>query len=94
MIPSGWIDENGEPTEMATASFQDAGAGVLSTVVGRYVAEPGGQARCRLRGLRLWRAPTKPESPLARYRGVDAHACDDESAERLWAYSEALLKGA
>jgi hypothetical protein len=28
---------------------------------------------------------------MARYGGVDAHACSDESAERLWAVSEALL---
>ena len=36
-------------------------------------------------------APTDPESRGARFAGVDAHACSDESAERLWAISEELL---
>jgi hypothetical protein len=34
---------------------------------------------------------TDPESPMARYVGVDPHVCDDESAERLWSLSEDLL---
>lgn len=28
---------------------------------------------------------------MARYRGVNAHAADDENAERLWHLSEQLL---
>lgn len=35
--------------------------------------------------------PTDPDNPMARYRGVDPHACDDEAAERLWGISEKLL---
>ena len=35
--------------------------------------------------------PTDPENPAARYSGVNAHACSDEGAERLWAMSERLL---
>lgn len=38
--------------------------------------------------------PTDTNSPFARYRGVNAHACDDESAEKLWAISERLLAAA
>lgn len=38
-------------------------------------------------------APTDPESPMARHRGVEPHVCDDEAAERLWAISEELLAG-
>jgi hypothetical protein len=28
---------------------------------------------------------------LARYRGVEAHACDDDAAERLWSLSASML---
>jgi hypothetical protein len=39
-------------------------------------------------------APTDPDSPMARFMGVNAHACSDESAERLWGLSEKLLQTA
>lgn len=38
--------------------------------------------------------PTGSDRPLARYFGVNAHACDDEAAERLWTVSEDLLAAA
>jgi len=31
---------------------------------------------------------------MARFAGVDAHACDDEAAERLWEISEQMLSAA
>jgi hypothetical protein len=31
--------------------------------------------------------PTDPADPMARYRGVDAHAVDRDAATRLWEVS-------
>jgi hypothetical protein len=31
--------------------------------------------------------PTDPADPMARYRGVDAHAVDRDAAARLWEVS-------
>ncbi len=39
-------------------------------------------------------APTDPESPMARYMGVNAHACDDAAAERLWDLTFEMLAAA
>jgi hypothetical protein len=39
-------------------------------------------------------APTEPGSRTAPYAGVNPHACSDESAEKPWAISEALLGSA
>ncbi|MCB9604844.1 MAG: oxidoreductase, partial [Sandaracinus sp.] len=38
-------------------------------------------------------APTAADSS-ARFSGVDAHACDDADAERLWELTEAALASA
>ena len=35
-------------------------------------------------------APADPDSPTARFMGVNAHAVDPTSAERLWAMSAEL----
>jgi hypothetical protein len=35
-------------------------------------------------------APTDPDSPFARFIGVDAHASDPEAAARLWTLSADL----
>ncbi|MCW1931882.1 hypothetical protein [Pararhodobacter zhoushanensis] len=35
--------------------------------------------------------PTDPDSPTARFAGVNAHAANDESAERLWEISTMML---
>ncbi|MGP1281832.1 MAG: oxidoreductase [Parasphingopyxis sp.] len=89
-IALGWLDENGEPSEMAKAGFKTPEQGCSTTLWAatspRLDGKPGVYCEdCDIA------APTDPENPLARYRGVDAHACDDENAERLWGISERLL---
>lgn len=90
MIALGWLGDDGEPSELAKSGFKtpDQGASTtlwaatseqLSTMPGVY-CEDGDIA-----------AVTDPESPLARYMGVNPHACDDAAAERLWQVSEAML---
>jgi NAD(P)-dependent dehydrogenase (short-subunit alcohol dehydrogenase family) len=93
MIALGWLDENGEPTEMATAGFKTPAQGCSTTLWAATSPDLDGKPGVYCEDCDV-AAPTDPESPMARYRGVDAHACDDESAERLWALSEALLEGA
>ncbi len=39
-------------------------------------------------------APTDSESPVACVVGMDAHACDDEAAERLWGINQTMLAAA
>ena len=93
MIAFGWLDENGEPTEMAKAGFKTPAQGCSTTLWAATSPNLEGKPGVYCEDCDV-AAPTEPESPFARYRGVDAHACDDESAERLWAYSEAQLEGA
>ncbi|WP_299077877.1 oxidoreductase [uncultured Ruegeria sp.] len=91
MIALGWLGEDGEPSELAKQGFKTPEQGcsttlwaATATVLADY---PGVYCEdCNVA------APTDPESPMARYVGVDPHACNDESAERLWEISERLLK--
>ncbi len=90
MVALGWLDENGEPTELAKAGFKTPEQGCSTTLWAATSAKltdtPGVYCEdCDIA------APTDLESPAARYQGVNDHACNDESAERLWAVSEALL---
>lgn len=93
MVALGWLDEHGEPTEMAKAGFKTPAQGCATTLwaatSGNLEGKPG--VYCEDCDIAM---PTDLESPMARYQGVDAHACDDESAERLWALSERLLAAA
>jgi len=90
MVALGWIGEDGEPSELARAGFKTPEQGCSTTLWAATAAGLAGKpgvycADCDIA------APTDPESPFARYRGVNPHACDDESAERLWTISEQLL---
>ena len=93
MVELGWLDADGNPSELAKQGFKTPEQGcsttlwaatseLLENISGVYCED------CNIA------APTDPTSPMARYVGVNSHACDDESAERLWEISEALLKGA
>ncbi len=93
MIALGWLDENGEPSELAKAGFKNPEQGASTTVWAatspQLVGKPG--VYCEDADIA---SPTEPDSPTARYFGVDAHACDDAAAERLWEISERLLGAA
>ena len=81
----GWMDEDGNvnplfksPEQGASTSLWAATSPQLAGVGGVYCED------CDVA------APTDPESPLARYRGVESHAVDPDAAARLWALSAEL----
>lgn len=93
MIALGWLGEDGEPSELAKAGFKSPEQGASTTIWAATSAALNGKAgvyceNCDIASL------TDPDSPTARFMGVNAHACNDESAERLWALSETLLTSA
>lgn len=90
MVALGWIGEDGEPTDLAKAGFKTVEQGCATTLWAATSPALAGKAGvyCEDCDVAL---PTDPSSPWARYRGVNAHATDDESAERLWTISETLL---
>lgn len=90
MIALGWLGEDGEPSELAKAGFKTPEQGCSTTLWAATAAALEGKAGVYCENCDV-AAPTDPTSPFSRYMGVNAHACSDESAERLWAMSEELL---
>jgi NAD(P)-dependent dehydrogenase (short-subunit alcohol dehydrogenase family) len=90
MIAFGWLDEDGEPTGLAKAGFKTPEQGCSTTLWAATSAKLDGKPGVYCEDCDI-AAPADLDSPLARYQGVNEHACSDESAERLWAISEALL---
>jgi NAD(P)-dependent dehydrogenase (short-subunit alcohol dehydrogenase family) len=93
MIALGWLDKDGEPSELAKQGFKTPEQGCSTTLwaatSSALDAKPGVYCEdCDIAAL------TDPESPTARYFGVNLHACDDAAAEKLWEISEELLAGA
>lgn len=89
-IALGWLNEDGEPSEMAKAGFKTPAQGCSTTLWAATSPKLDGKPGVYCEDCDI-AAPTEPDNPLARYRGVDAHACDDENSERLWGISEKLL---
>lgn len=90
MIALGWIGEDGEPSQLARAGFKTPEQGAATTLWAATSPLLEGKPGVYCEDCDV-AAPTEIGSPMARYRGVNAHACSDESAERLWAISEELL---
>ena len=93
MIAFGWIDESGEPAGPAKELFKTPPQGCSTTLWAATSDKLAGKAGVYCEDCDV-AAPTDLEGPTARYLGVNPHACDDASAERLWEVSEALLAGA
>lgn len=93
MVMLGWIDVDGNPSELAKEGFKTPEQGCSTTLWAATSAllenKPG--VYCEDCNIAV---PTDLQSPRARYMGVNAHACDDASAERLWEISTALLQKA
>ncbi|WP_299328917.1 oxidoreductase [Parasphingopyxis sp.] len=89
-VALGWLNEDGSPSELAKAGFKTPEQGCSTTLWAATSPKLDGKPGVYCEDCDI-AAPTDPENPMARYRGVDAHACSDESAERLWAVSEGLL---
>lgn len=93
MIAMGWLGEDGEPSELAKAGFKSPEQGASTTLWAATSAALDGKAGVYCEDCDI-AAPTDPQSPMARYFGVEPHACDDADAERLWEVSDDLLKAA
>jgi NAD(P)-dependent dehydrogenase (short-subunit alcohol dehydrogenase family) len=93
MVALGWLGEDGEPSELAKAGFKTPEQGCSTTLWAATAVALEGKPGVYCEDCDV-AAPTEAGSPLARYRGIEAHACNDESAEKLWAISEDLLAGA
>jgi NAD(P)-dependent dehydrogenase (short-subunit alcohol dehydrogenase family) len=91
MVALGWINEDGSPTEMAKQGFKTPEQGCSTTLWAATAPELATKPGVYCENCNVAQ-PTDTDSPTARYFGVDAHACDDEAAERLWAISEELFK--
>ncbi|QLC25760.1 SDR family NAD(P)-dependent oxidoreductase [Parasphingopyxis algicola] len=89
-IAMGWLDEDGEPSELAKQGFKTPAQGCSTTLWAATSAKLDGKPGVYCEDCDI-AAPTEPDNPLARYRGVDAHACDDDNAEKLWEISQELL---
>ena len=85
MVAAGWINEEGVPREGFKTTEQGAGTSVWAAT-SPVLAGMGG-VYCEDCNIA---SPTDPTDPLARFRGVDAHAIDPEAATRLWALSAQL----
>lgn len=90
-IALGWLDESGEPSEMAKNGFKSTTQGcttslwaatspLLADKYGLYCED------CDVAQLMDENSPP--------YGCVAPHACDEEGAERLWDLSETLLAAA
>lgn len=90
MVALGWIDQSGEPSGLAKAGFKTPEQGCSTTLWAATTDKLAGKPGVYCEDCDVAK-PTEVGSPTARYFGVDAHACSDESAERLWALSESLL---
>ncbi|MFQ4149149.1 SDR family NAD(P)-dependent oxidoreductase [Arthrobacter sp. LAPM80] len=85
MVAAGWMDSTGKlkdgfktPEQGAATSVWSATSPLLDGKGGVYCED------CDIA------KPTDPDSELARFAGVDAHAIDHESAIRLWELSANL----
>lgn len=88
MIVLGWLNEQGEISDGARAMFKTPPQGCTTTLwaaTSQLLAGKGGVycEDCNIAAL-------SGENPV-RYRDVEPHAVDQDSAERLWDLSERLL---
>lgn len=93
MIALGWLGEDGEPSELAKAGFKTPEQGASTTLWAATSTLLEGKPGVYCEDCNIAK-PTDPHSPMARFSGVEEHACDDEEAERLWELSERYLEEA
>ncbi|MEM7184489.1 MAG: oxidoreductase [Spirochaetota bacterium] len=91
MVALGWIEEDGSPTPLAKEGFKSPEQGCSTTLWAATSPLLEGKPGVYCEDCNI-AAPADPKSPMGRYFGVNAHACDDEAAEKLWNISEELLK--
>jgi NAD(P)-dependent dehydrogenase (short-subunit alcohol dehydrogenase family) len=89
----GWLNEDGEMSELAKQGFKTPEQGCATTLWAATSPLLQGKPGVYCEDCNI-AEPTDPESPMARFRGVEAYACNDEAAERLWKMSESMLAAA
>ncbi|MEM9515631.1 MAG: SDR family NAD(P)-dependent oxidoreductase [Actinomycetota bacterium] len=85
MIASGWMDEEGNVNEL----FKSPEEGASTTIWAATSPQLDGEGGVYCEDCDV-AARTDPDSPFARYIGVDDHAVDADEASRLWALSADL----
>jgi NAD(P)-dependent dehydrogenase (short-subunit alcohol dehydrogenase family) len=91
-VKLGWVNPDGSPSELAKAGFKSTEQGCATTLWAATSPLLQGKSGVYCEDCDI-AAPTAIGSPTARFRGVDAHACDDEAAERLWDLSVEMVAG-
>lgn len=91
MVALGWLNEQGEISDGARAMFKSPTQGCTTTLWAATspLLEGKGGVYCEDCNI----AAISGEQPV-RYRDVEPHAVNSESAERLWTMSERLLADA
>ncbi|MEM9610232.1 MAG: SDR family NAD(P)-dependent oxidoreductase [Actinomycetota bacterium] len=87
MIERGWVDAEGNVNEL----FKSPEQGASTTVWAATSSQLDGMGGVYCEDCDISN-PTDPESPFARFLGVDAHAIDHDEADRLWALSAELTE--
>jgi len=85
MTAMGWLDGDGNPNDV----FKSPSQGATTTLWCATSSQLDGMGGVYCEDCDI-SAPTDPESPFARFLGVDAHAIDHGQAERLWSLSAEL----
>lgn len=90
MVALGWLNAQGEISDSARAMFKTPTQGCTTTLWAATspLLEGKGGVYCEDCNI----AAVSDGEPV-RYRNVEPYAVDTDSAERLWALSEALLAG-
>ncbi len=89
MIALGWLNEDGELSEMAAAGFKSATQGASTTLwcaTSPMLSDIGG-VYCENCDI----AAKEDDEPNARYVGVADWAIDTEEASKLWEETERTL---
>jgi hypothetical protein len=85
MINMGWVDADGNVNELFKTPEQGASTSVWAATSAQL--DGMGGVYCEDADIA---APSDPQSPFARFMGVEAHAIDPDQAARLWALSAEL----
>lgn len=88
MIVLGWLNEQGEISDGARAMFKTPTQGCTTTLWAATSPLLDGKGGVYCEDCNI--AALSGEQPV-RYRDVEPHAVDQDSAERLWEMSETLL---
>lgn len=91
MVAAGWLNEKGEPSEMAKAMFKTPEQGASTTLWAATSALLNGKGGVYCENCNIAKL-AGPDAP--RWAEVQPHACDDAEAARLWTETEKMIAAA